>query len=179
MSSIPCPSCGTPLPPRPLPPRPLSCPACGLRLTGPDAARLWEVDQALEALHTERVRLLAGLAAPVGATTPSSAHLTAAHSVGGPTAAGRGATPTTTPAPAGPPTAPATTGPSAMTFPPGPSTAFPTGPGPSTSPARRTWSTQQTLLAVGALLVLVAGSIALADAWFVIGRWGQVLVMGG
>ncbi|MCW2680463.1 MAG: hypothetical protein JWM62_1864, partial [Frankiales bacterium] len=35
------------------------CPACGLRLTGPDAARLWEVDTALHRLDAERVPLLA------------------------------------------------------------------------------------------------------------------------
>jgi hypothetical protein len=53
-------------------------------------------------------------------------------------------------------------------------------PAPAPAPAtRRTWTTQQTVLAVGVLLVLVASSIALAIAWFVIGRIGQMVVMGG
>ncbi len=52
--------------------------------------------------------------------------------------------------------------------------ALPLPPAP-----RQRWTTQQTLLAVGVLLVLVASSIALAVAWFVIGRYGQMVVMGG
>jgi hypothetical protein len=70
-----------------------------------------------------------------------------------------------------------------------PATAAASTPGPGAPPVpplasparapRRTWTTQQTLLAVGVLLVLVASSIALAIAWFLIGRIGQMVVMGG
>lgn len=128
MPSIPCPSCGAPFPPSST-----RCPSCDLPLTGPAAARLWQVDQAIAALHRERTDLLVTLRASAAA----------------------------------PPAAPATAGPTADTTP----TQAATAP-------RRTWTTQQTLLAVGVLLVLVAGSIALAIAWFTIGRWGQVALMG-
>src|SRR4029078_7966348 len=60
-----------------------------------------------------------------------------------------------------------------------PSAAASTGPSQTSAAPRRSWTTQQTLLAVGVLLVLVAASIALAIAWFIIGRTGQMLVMGG
>ena len=63
MSTIPCPACG-----RLLPEAPTSCPGCHLPLTGPDAVRLWEVDQGLAALQRERASLLAALRATVGAT---------------------------------------------------------------------------------------------------------------
>lgn len=131
MSSIPCPACGLPLPASPT-----SCPSCGLSLTGPAAARLWEVDQSLAALRHERESLLRDLRAasgPRAADAPTTA-------------------PSTAPGPAAPVVA---------------------------APPRRRWTTQQTLLAVGVLLVLVAASIALAVAWFLIGRYGQMVVMGG
>ena len=131
MSSIPCPACGLPLPASPA-----SCPSCGLSLTGPAAARLWEVDQSLAALRLERESLLRDLRA-FG----------------------------TRPAELAPATAPLV----AM----GPSGA------PVAAAPRRRWTTQQTLLAVGVLLVLVAASIAVAVAWFLIGRYGQMVVMGG
>lgn len=152
MSPIPCPACS-----RFLPESPTSCPGCHLPLTGPNALRLWQVDQHLATLQRERTALIAALRAQA------------------PTAPGP--LPPTDPGPAaeraaGPlPVAPALSG---QTPPDGP----PTGTHrPAT--ARRTWTTQQTLLAIGVLLVLVAGSIALAIAWFVIGIVGQMLVMGG
>ena len=64
MSPIPCPSCGAALPPSPA-----SCPACGIALTGPDAARLWQVDQELARLTAERRVLLASLRAQPAADT--------------------------------------------------------------------------------------------------------------
>lgn len=137
MSTIPCPDCG-----RLLPEAPTACPACHLPLTGPDAARLWQVDQSLATLQHERVSLIASLRATT-ATTPPAAQ------------------PTTPDAAA-----------SDLADAPGPAPVAATD-------LRRTWTTQQTLLAVGVLLVLVAGSIALAIAWFMIGRIGQMLVMGG
>ena len=155
MASIPCPSCGTDLPPSPQ-----QCPRCGVRLTGPDAVRLWEVDQALARLSSERRALLAVLSAPV--TTPAWVAGTGV-ALSGSTAVAAGATATT------PGVAPAGA----------PQGSAPLQAAQAPRPPHRSWTTQQTLLAVGVLLVLVAGSIALAVAWFVIGRWGQVLVMGG
>lgn len=48
-----CPGCSAPLPGIG------SCPACGLRLRGPEAARLWEVDTELLRLDASRLALLA------------------------------------------------------------------------------------------------------------------------
>ena len=48
-----CPQCAAPLT------GPGHCAACGLRLTGPEAARLWEVDSELHRLDATRVPLLA------------------------------------------------------------------------------------------------------------------------
>ena len=133
MPPIPCPSCGASLPPAPL-----ACPACHLPLTGPEAVRLWQLDQQLASLQTERLSLIGALRAR--GTTPAPRDETAS-------------APRLQPEPVG-------------------------GAAPSPAPRRR-WTTQQTLLAVGVLLVLVASSIALAFAWFVIGPYGQMVVMGG
>src|SRR3954447_4434081 len=48
----PCPHCEAPLTAA------TTCARCGLRLTGPEAARLWEVDQALAGLDVRRTELL-------------------------------------------------------------------------------------------------------------------------
>ena len=154
MSPIPCPACS-----RFLPESPTACPGCHLPLTGPSAARLWQVDQDLATLQRERTVLIAALRAE-GATPGATATSTATASATGSAAAG-----------------PATSGRAATH----PATATPPGlhPAAVTPVARRSWTTQQTLLAVGVLLVLVAGSIALAIAWFLIGIVGQLLVMGG
>ena len=50
---LPCPDCSAPLTGGP------TCPACGLRLVGPEALRLWEVDQELASLGSRRTHLLA------------------------------------------------------------------------------------------------------------------------
>ncbi|MGN6252978.1 MAG: SCO7613 C-terminal domain-containing membrane protein [Marmoricola sp.] len=50
-----------------------ACERCGLRLSGPDAGRLWEVDQQLARLGEERRHLVAALRAPEG-FTPAAAH---------------------------------------------------------------------------------------------------------
>ncbi|HET8767486.1 MAG TPA: hypothetical protein VFM86_09185, partial [Pedococcus sp.] len=157
-------------------------PLCGVRLTGPDAVRLWEVDQALARLSSERRALLAVLSAPATTATGVATTGVAPAGVAPAGVATTGVAPTGVATTGAAPVV-ATTGPTAAT--PG---AVPSGaaPGPASLPGaeaprpqHRSWTTQQTLLAVGVLLVLVAGSIALAVAWFVIGRWGQVLVMGG
>ncbi len=55
------------------------CPACGLPLRGPAAARLWQVDQDLAALRRERTDLIATLRASTGApgATPAPARTSA------------------------------------------------------------------------------------------------------
>ncbi len=64
----PCPSCG-----HPFPAGAPACPACGVRLVGADAQRLWEVDQQLAALGRERATLLAALRTPlVGTAAPTT-----------------------------------------------------------------------------------------------------------
>lgn len=70
MSPIPCPSCRVDLPPGGA----STCPSCGLSLTGPAAARLWEVDQAIAGLQVERVGLVAVLRgqAPTAAGVPAA-----------------------------------------------------------------------------------------------------------
>jgi hypothetical protein len=154
MSPIPCPACS-----RFLPESPTSCPGCHLPLTGPNAQRLWQVDQTLATLQRERTALIAALRAGEVSTAPIAAHTFA-----------------TTPgsaADAAPRAAEAMTGQGLQ------ETAPPAEPQRAATVARRTWTTQQTLLAIGVLLVLVAGSIALAIAWFLIGIVGQLLVMAG
>lgn len=152
MPPIPCPACA-----RFLPESPRSCPGCHLPLTGPNALRLWQVDQGLAALQRERIELIAALRAGDASSSVAAA---------------------------GSPTTVATAldarlrGASSMAQPGQPGETDHAAPPPA-APARRTWTTQQTLLAIGVLLVLVAGSIALAIAWFLIGIVGQLLVMGG
>jgi hypothetical protein len=147
MPPIPCPACS-----RFLPESPTSCPGCHLPLTGPDAARLWQVDQSLAALQRERTTLITALRSQ-GAGTPSGV-VAAAQAAPSPVVGqgGQAVPPTDRP---------------------------PTADVPAVTHPRRSWTTQQTLLAIGVLLVLVAGSIALALAWFLIGIVGQLLVMGG
>ncbi|GAA4715969.1 hypothetical protein GCM10025782_10990 [Pedococcus ginsenosidimutans] len=142
MPPIPCPSCGAALPAAPV-----ACPACRLPLTGREAVQLWQLDQQLASLQTQRVALIQALRARDAVTADP-----------GGTRPAEGPLATTQPAPA----AGAAAG----------------VPAPLGAPRRR-WTTQQTLLAVGVLLVLVAASIALAFAWFVIGPYGQMVVMGG
>jgi hypothetical protein len=153
MSPIPCPACG-----RFLPEAPTSCPGCHLPLTGPHAARLWQVDQSLAVLQLERTSLIAALR--TGATSPATTP-TVARGAGTASAADAS-------------TGSLETESSALSPQADPPRATALAPTP-----RRSWTTQQTLLAVGVLLVLVAASIALAIAWFIIGRTGQMVVMGG
>lgn len=149
MPPIPCPSCGATLPPSPV-----VCPACQLPLTGPEAVQLWQLDQQLASLQTERLALIGALRARGTTTVPAPSRLG--------------------PALPGPQTSDLqSAGPQDL------GAAGTTGPAAPLSAPRRRWTTQQTLLAVGVLLVLVAASIALAFAWFVIGPYGQMVVMGG
>ena len=69
MPAVPCPSCQAPLPAGGA----SECPACHLPLTGPVAARLWEVDQSLATLTRERASLLTTLRqGPAAALTPEA-----------------------------------------------------------------------------------------------------------
>lgn len=63
---LPCPDCA-----EPLPAAAHACPACGLGLTGAAAGRLWQVDQQLLALQSERSHLVAELRRGAADGTPS------------------------------------------------------------------------------------------------------------
>jgi len=70
-----CPACNAPLSGA------ASCPACGLRLVGPDAQLLWELDRRLAPLLVERDLLLGrlrGAAGPYGTTGPAGATVSGA-----------------------------------------------------------------------------------------------------
>jgi hypothetical protein len=62
--STPCPDCRAPLT------GPDRCSTCGLSLRGPDAARLWWLDQQLAALTAERLTLLSRLRQPTPTPAP-------------------------------------------------------------------------------------------------------------
>lgn len=64
---VPCPDCAAALAPGAV-----SCPACGLPLAGPTAARLWQVDQSIAGLRAERVDLLAALRSAAEPAEPTS-----------------------------------------------------------------------------------------------------------
>ena len=57
-----CPACRAPFAPGAA-----ACPACGIRLVGPDAVRLWQVDQQITALRAEAAGLLESMRAPLPA----------------------------------------------------------------------------------------------------------------
>lgn len=143
-TEIPCPDCGAPL----LPGAP-TCPGCGLRLVGPEAARLWQVRQQITALQGEADQLLRLLRAPL-----------AAPAYGVPAGVG----------------APGTV-PTGLYVPPGglPAAGHP-GPWQQRPPSRGITG-QQVLLALGALLLLSAASFFLAVVWFAVGVAGQALIM--
>ena len=62
-----CPACSAPFTPGAA-----ACPACGIRLVGPDAMRLWEVDQQIAALRAEAAGLLESMRAPLPAGSVAS-----------------------------------------------------------------------------------------------------------
>jgi hypothetical protein len=148
----PCPDCRAPLTGAP------TCAGCGLRLTGPEALRLWEVDQSLVALDThragllaERERLIAALL-PGTVVTPASGQITAGSAAA---AAGHAAQ--------------AATGPAA--------TANWQSPVP---PPRQEWTPhriQNTLLGLGALLLTVAGIVFAAVTYDRLGAGGRATVL--
>jgi hypothetical protein len=134
MTVVPCPDCRAPLTGGP------SCPSCGLRLVGPDAARLWEVDQQLAALGGERLRLLAALRTRQPTTTSAS---------------------TAVPATAREPVAAAQ-------------------PAHWQSPVAQEWTPQRvqnTLLSLGALLLVIAGIVFTAVTYDRLGAGGRAVVL--
>ncbi len=68
-----CPACSAPFTPGAA-----ACPACGIRLVGPDARRLWEVDQQIAALRREAAGLLESMRSPLPAA-PAGVPPTPAH----------------------------------------------------------------------------------------------------
>lgn len=144
---FPCPHCGTTLTP-PV----AACPACGIRLLGPQAARLWQVNQQLTALRSEADRLMADLLRPVGPVDHGQA---------------------------GAPGAPVGSVPGAASSPGAPAgwTPYPDAPMPAAPAPRRSLTGQQMLLGLGALLLLSGVSFFLAVVWFVVGLVGQAIIM--
>lgn len=65
--NVPCPDCAAPLPPSPT-----ACPTCHLPLTGPQATRLWQIDQSMLALRAERIDLLTAMRAGAPGPAPTS-----------------------------------------------------------------------------------------------------------
>lgn len=83
VDAVPCPACD-----EPVPPGAPACRACGIRLVGQDAARLWVVNQQIGALRREADSLLASMRgpAPVAAgATPGPWHPTPRRRVSGQT----------------------------------------------------------------------------------------------
>jgi len=142
-SDIPCPACD-----EPVPPGAPACPACGIRLVGQDAARLWEVNQQIAVLSREAESLLASMRVP--APVP---HVPAHPVPGMPGVAGGAADPG-----AWQPTA----------YPVAPQ-AYPVAPHRSAG--------QQLLLGFGALLLLSAVSVFALVAWSLIGIAGQAFIL--
>ena len=142
-SDIPCPACD-----EPVPPGAPACPACGIRLVGQDAARLWEVNQQIAVLSREAESLLASMRVP--APVP---HVPAHPVPGMPGVAGGAADP--------------------GAWQP---TAYPVAPHPHPVGPHRS-AGQQLLLGFGALLLLSAVSVFALVAWSLIGIAGQAFIL--
>ncbi|MCU1590755.1 MAG: putative integral rane protein [Frankiales bacterium] len=152
----PCPDCRAPLTGGP------SCTACGLRLTGPDALRLWEVDQALTGLDAHRTTLLAERNNLLAALRPGT--------LLGP------APVTLPPRPALAASSPVAAGAAGAAAPPVGADWMPPVPGP----VRAEWTPQRvqnTLLALGALLLTVAGIVFAAVTYDRLGAGGRAVVL--
>lgn len=139
-----CPGCDAPLTGA------SPCPSCGLPLVGPDAGRLWQVDQELVAvdnrrasLVAERERLLLALRSgrPGAASDPFV--------VTSPAVGGR----------------PVWTG------------DFPAGPPPLPRKEANPKQVQNTLLALGALLLAVAGIVFAAVTYRALGPAGRAVIL--
>jgi hypothetical protein len=142
---FPCPHCDSLVIPRSP-----ACPSCGLRLVGPQAARLWQVNQQIGSLRAEADRLVAELLRPVPAGAPSP--VPGAQS----------------PYPAFPGDGPAFQGNGPVPYP-----ASQTHRGGSGGQV----GGQQILLGLGALLLLSGVSFFLLVVWLVVGVAGQATIM--
>ena len=137
----PCPDCGGALTGAP------TCPSCGLRLIGAEAARLWQVDQALAGLDVRRGELL----------SERSTLLSLLRSGASTSASVTGVAAGTAPAPAaGPVWAPAGA-----------------QPRQEWTPQR----VQNTLLGLGALLLTIAGIVFAAVTYDRLGAGGRAVVL--
>ncbi|MDX6197647.1 MAG: hypothetical protein QOJ79_798 [Actinomycetota bacterium] len=148
----PCPDCSAPLTGA------TTCASCGLRLTGPEAVRLWEVDQSLSALDSQRGALLAERGRLIAALRPGTVLTPAAGAA------------TATSAPADP----------AQAWRPPPAAgSAPNWQAPVTQP-RQEWTPQRvqnTLLGLGALLLTVAGIVFAAVTYDRLGAGGRAAVL--
>ncbi|MDP9239608.1 MAG: hypothetical protein M3O55_03075, partial [Actinomycetota bacterium] len=154
-----CPDCSAPLPPQAR-----GCFRCGLPLSGPAAADLWNIDQAIAASEQQHRALLARRQSVLEALRRQ-----------------RPAVITLLPFAAG--TAPAaSTGvaPPSGAFPPAPYTGFPPPGSIAPRPAPRESSSQSVqglLLALGGLLLAVAAVVFTVVAWGRFGVAGRALIL--
>ncbi len=144
-----CPDCQAPLTGAP------ACRSCGLQVSGPSAARLWQVDLRLATIDGERDTLLAERERLLILLRGGGAPMTWDDPLGQSTG--------TAPAPLG---VPAWAAPAATAVP---------GPRPAkeTSPKQ----VQNTLLGLGALLLALAGTVFAAVTYQSLGAVGRALVL--
>jgi hypothetical protein len=143
--TIGCPGCGNQVT---MPAQ--ACGGCGLRLVGPAAARLWQVDTTLAALSAERAYLLGELRQPATAAAAPSAGWR------WPTEPSEPFEPT-----------------------PYPRSDIEDPFAQTPTAARREFSPQQLLLSLGAALMLTASIVFVAVAWNDLGLIVQAVVMLG
>jgi hypothetical protein len=158
------------------------CSRCNIRLSGPEAARLWEVDQQIGVLRKERTDLVKVLLRPAGALTiPAVSTDTPASPDMAPNMA-PDMVPDAVPAMAGahPVHAEQTISDAAADVPlhhhstPYPTTYLDSGVAPQ---PKKAMTGQQLLLGLGAILLLSAASFFLLVVWFLVGIVGQAIIM--
>lgn len=126
------------------------CSACGMCLSGPDAARLWQVNQQIVALTDESAQLVARLLRPASTRVPAML---------------------------GSPGTQFPTDDTSLAAAPFVGDPYPTTIATSPATARKSPSGQQLLLGLGALLLLSASAFFLFIVWSVVGIIGQALIM--
>ena len=162
------------------------CAACGLDVSGPDGALVWQDSQVVVRALTARQDRVAAMRAaqtraPGRRTATHHERATTTHAPA-PAPATRGVaprvlvpavgTPTTV---GGPPAAPRPTRPASVP----PVTARPVTATPAPAPAeRRRWRVQTVLQVVGAALLVAASITFLVFAWDVMGLRGRAAVIG-
>jgi hypothetical protein len=156
-----CPSCGAPLIGA------STCAGCGLRLTGPEAGRLWQIDVALGDLERRRVELLQERGPLLAALRPGAAPLDAS-------LLGRAGSLAPTPTPTAALAPMPGTGPGPWVAPVGPPSV------PAASRPVQEWTPQRvqnTLLALGALLLTLAGVVFAAVTYDRLGAGGRATIL--